>query len=142
MHATLLTKLKKSLTIIDPKPFVEIERQDVSKNVTMLFEHNHENKASYEPLLLERPDALFINGMKAIIKDFIREGTHYSETQMQLHYYDFDFMLTYYTGAYYESIIWWIQQGYIPAAEEMAKTIVELSMQGPYKVGILPSDNY
>lgn len=132
IHETLLAQLKEALTITSLTPLSESAQQDVYRNVYLLFSYIKQNKQSYELLLIQYPDALFIHSIKQLIRQFIREGTEISKTESMLIQQHLPFVLSYYTGAYYETIVFWIEQQYEPAEEIITRRLVDLSMQGPF----------
>lgn len=133
LNQSLITDLKSALTIRNPKPLADTERHEMSDNVIRLFEHIEENSIAYETLLIVQPDALFINDVKHVIKEFIQEGTYHSQEQSKLIDVNFDFILSFYSGAYIESIIWWIQNSFQPSAKETATIVVETAFYGSFK---------
>lgn len=132
IHETLLSQLKEALTITNLTPLAESAHEDVYRNVYLLFSYIKQNKQSYELLLIHYPDALFIQNIKQVIHQFIREGTEVSKIESVLISQHLPFVLSYYTGAYYETIVFWIEQQYEPAEEIMTRRLVDLSMHGPF----------
>lgn len=136
LHRSLMTDLKLALTITNPKPLNHTNIFEMSTNVIRFFEHIYENSMAYETLLIRQPDALFINEVKLIIQSFIKEGTYHSQIQNKLKNVNFDFILSFYCGAYIESVIWWIKNEFSLTAEEMASTVVETAFSGSFKVPV------
>jgi AcrR family transcriptional regulator len=130
LHDSLILELKKALTIINPKPLRELKKDELDDQVVNLFHHIEQNRHAYELLLVLKPDALFMNQVKEIVKQFIIEGTNYSEAQEQLIEGNFDFIVSFYTGAYFESILWWIGNNYEPNAKEMSHTLIQTGLNG------------
>lgn len=133
LHNEILNKLKESLTFHNPKPLAEITREEIPKNMIPLFNHVYENHIAYETLLVTHPDALFVNGVKEIIRNFVKEGIYYSKAEDQLIDVDKGFIISYVTGAYLESILWWIKNDYPYTAKEMATYLLTMSLYGPYQ---------
>lgn len=133
LHREILNQLKESLTLENPKPLAEITKEEIPKNMIPLFNHIYDNHVAYETLLVYHPDALFINEMKEIIRKFVKDGIHASKAQDKLFQMDLSFIISYATGAYLESILWWIKNDYPYTAEEMASNLLQLSLYGPYQ---------
>lgn len=141
LHHTLIEKLQLSLKITDPKPLDQTTANEMTANVIQFFEHIQSNSTAYRTLLIERPDALFSNEVKKVIQLFIEEGTSHSQLQTKLKDINFDFLLSFYAGAYIESTIWWITNDYPITAQEMAKLVVETAFSGSFKVPIIFDSN-
>jgi len=128
----LLLELKKALTILNPKSLDEISEEEKPENLIMLFEHVQKNNIAYETLLIYQPDALFINGMHEILKEYVRDGIYFSQTRPYLINVNEQLIIAYVAGAYIECVRWWITTNYDTTPLEMAKTLIELSLNGPY----------
>ena len=76
----LLIELKVALTIQNPKPLNDISKEEMPENLILLFEHIQKNHIAYETLLIYQPDALFINGIQDIVKEYVRDGIYFSQT--------------------------------------------------------------
>lgn len=133
VHNDLLSKLKVALTINNPIPMAVYEASnDLPENMLLLFKHIYQHRYAYEILLVSQPDALFINGVKNIIRQFIIEGIHYSKAQERLVAVDRDFLISYITGAYTETILWWIKNDYTMSPENAAENLFKMALKGPY----------
>ena len=133
IHNNLLSKLKKALTINNPIPMADYEASnDLPENMVLLFKHIYQHRDSYEILLIDQADALFINEVKSIIRQFIIEGIHYSKAQERLVQVDRDFLISYTTGAYTETILWWIKNSYTMTPEKVAESLFKMAIQGAY----------
>jgi len=128
----LLMELKEALTIQNPKPLTIISKDEMPENLILLFEHVKKNHIAYETLLIDQPDALFINGIQDIVKEYVREGIYFSQTRPYLINVDEELIIAYVSGAYLESVRWWIKTNYEVSAIDMAKTLIDLSLIGPY----------
>ncbi len=128
----LLMELKEALTIQNPKPLNVISKDEMPENLILLFQHIQKNNIAYETLLIYQPDALFINGIQDIIKEYVKDGIYFSQTRPYLIHVDEQLIIAYVAGAYLESIRWWIKTNYETSAIDMAKTLIELSLNGPY----------
>ncbi|GAK06766.1 TetR/AcrR family transcriptional regulator [Geomicrobium sp. JCM 19038] len=133
LHDTLLRKLKQSLTIVNPKPLSELQQVERSRYLTALFEHIYENHSTYETLLVEQADSRFINHMKSVLHDYIDEGITYTGYHHQLRV-ERPLVISFISGAYIESITWWIQHHYPYTPTQMAAQLIDLSIYGPYNL--------
>jgi len=128
----LLAELKEALTIHNPKPLNVMPKEEQSENLTLFFEHVQKNHIAYETLLIYQPDALFIHGIQEILKSYIQDGISLSETRSYLIDVNEQLIIAYVAGAYLESVRWWITTNYEVSPIDMAKTLIELSLNGPY----------
>ena len=128
----LLAELKEALTIHNPKPLNVMPKEEQSENLTLFFEHVQKNHIAYETLLIYQPDALFIHGIQEILKSYIQDGISLSETRSYLIDINEQLIIAYVAGAYLESVRWWITTNYEVSSIDMAKTLIELSLNGPY----------
>lgn len=128
----LLIELKEALTIQNPKPLNVISKDEMPENLILLFQHIQKNNIAYETLLIYQPDALFINGIQDVIKEYVKDGIYFSQTRPYLINVDEQLIIAYVAGAYLESVRWWIKTNYETSAIDMAKTLIELSLNGPY----------
>lgn len=133
LHDQILRDLKKSLKITNPKPIAAYKESELPENMVSLFKHIYENKKAYEVLLLYQPDALFIDDVKKILQKFIVEGIRYASSKEQEMQIKIPFAISYITGAYYESILWWLQNDYRYSPEEMANLLLKISLYGPFE---------
>ena len=128
----LLLELKESLTIQNPRPLHEIPKDEMLKNLILLFEHIQKNNIAYETLLIYQPDALFTNGIQDILKEYVEDGIYFAQTRPYLINVNEQLIIAYVAGAYLESIKWWITTNYEMSPIYMSKTLIELSLNGPY----------
>ena len=128
----LLIELKEALTIQNPKPLNVMAKDDMPENLILLFGHIRKNHIAYETLLIYQPDALFINGIQDMLKEYVRDGIYFSQTRPYLINVNEELIIAYVAGAYLESVRWWIKTNYEASAIHMAKTLIELSLNGPY----------
>ena len=128
----LLLELKESLTIQNPRPLHEIPKDEMLKNLILLFEHIQKNNIAYETLLINQPDALFTNGIQDILKEYVEDGIYFAQTRPYLINVNEQLIIAYVAGAYLESIKWWITTNYEMSPIYMSKTLIELSLNGPY----------
>lgn len=134
VHFDLLSKLKVALTINNPIPMADYEASnELPENMVLLFKHIYQHRYAYEILLVNQPDALFINGVKSIIREFIIEGIHYSKAQERLAEVDREFLISYTTGAYTETILWWIKNDYSMTPEKVAESLFKMALKGAYR---------
>lgn len=132
MIEELLLELKQALTIFNPKSLDEITEEEKSENLILFFEHVQKNHIAYETLLIYQTDALFTNGIQEILKDYVRDGIFFSKTRQYLINVNEQLIIAYAAGAYLECVRWWITTNYETPPVEMAKTLIELSLNGPY----------
>jgi AcrR family transcriptional regulator len=128
----LLSELKEALTIQNPKPLNMIPKDEMPENLILLFEHVQKNHIAYETLLIYQPDALFINGIQEILKEYVKDGIHFAQTRQYLINVNEQLIIAYVAGAYLESVRWWITTNYEYLPIDMANTLIELSLNGPY----------
>lgn len=133
IHAETLRDLKKSLTIINPKPIDAYTKDELPENMVNLFKHISENKRVYEMLLLHRPDSLFIKDVKDILQKYIVEGIQHASSNEHEMTITIPFAVSFITGAYYESILWWLENNYKHSPEEMANLLLQISLYGPFE---------
>ncbi|GFN34002.1 TetR/AcrR family transcriptional regulator [Paenibacillus xylaniclasticus] len=132
IHATVLADLKEALTITHPKPLSQMPRQEMPKHLTLLFQHIKAKHIAYETFLVHQPDAVFMNGVKEVVKQFVTDGIRYSQAQDKLLRVNINLIIAYATGAYMESIVFWMKENYATSPEEMANSLIEISLFGPY----------
>jgi len=128
----LLTELKEALTIQNTMPLSEIPKEDMPENLILFFEHVQKNHIAYETLLIYQTDALLTNGIQEILKGYVKDGIYISETRPYLIDVNEQLIIAYVAGAYLESMRWWITTNYAISPIDMAKTLIELSINGPY----------
>ncbi|RUS45142.1 TetR-like C-terminal domain-containing protein [Cohnella sp. AR92] len=132
IHESVLAKLKAALTIKNPKPLSEMPKTEMPENLTLLFEHILAEHTAYEAFFVHQPDAIFINGVKEVMKQYVTDGIYYSQSQDRMLRVKIDLIIAYVTGAYIESIVYWIKERYETSPKEMASTLIEISLYGPY----------
>ena len=128
----LLTELKEALTIQNTMSLSEIPKEDMPENLILFFEHVQKNHIAYETLLIYQTDALLTNGIQEILKGYVKDGIYISETRPYLLDVNEQLIIAYVAGAYLESMRWWITTNYAISPIDMAKTLIELSINGPY----------
>ena len=128
----LLLELKESLTIQNPRPLHEIPKGEMLENYISLFEHIQKNHIAYDTLLIDQPDALFTNGIQDLLKEYVEQGIDLAQTRPYLINVDEQLIIAYVAGAYLASIKWWITTNYELSPSYMSKTLIELSINGPY----------
>jgi len=128
----LLTELKEALTIQNIMPLSEIPKEDMPENLILFFEHVQKNHIAYGTLLIYQTDALLTNGIQEILKGYVKDGIYISETRPYLLDVNEQLIIAYVAGAYLESMRWWITTNYAISPIDMAKTLIELSINGPY----------
>lgn len=133
LHEVILNDLNETLTIKNPKPIDAFEDDELPENMVALFKHILTNKKAYEVLLLQRPDFLFIRDVKNILQTYIVEGIKHAGDETHEMKVKIPFAIAFITGAYYESIIWWIRHDYQHSPEEMAKLLLDISLYGPFE---------
>ncbi len=133
LHEEILDDLNKTLTISNPKPIDAFEDDELPENMVALFNHISANKKAYEVLLLHRPDFLFIKDVKEILQKYIVEGIKHARDESHEMKVKIPFAISFITGAYYESIIWWLEHNYQHTPEEMAKLLLDISLYGPFE---------
>lgn len=137
LHNVILNDLRQSLTITHPKRIDELRSEDLPENMVALFEHIIQNQLAYEVMLVYKPDDLFIQEVKNIIRHYVEDGIRVSQTSEEGLRMEMSFVIAYTTGAYLESIVWWVRSNYKYSAVTMASKLLEISFHGPYKNPIL-----
>jgi len=134
IHKTLLAELKEALTIEvkNSRPLSEVPRQEMPKHLTLLFQHIKAKHIAYETFFVLQPDAIFINGVKKIMRQFVTDGIYSSQSEDKLLRGKINLIVSYVTGAYVESIVYWINEKYETSPEEMASSLIEISLHGTY----------
>lgn len=130
--AKLLNELEHALTIQNTKPLEQMPVEERYINLTLLFEHIQKNQKAYETLLIYKADALLSNGIQRILRDYVKNGLHLSATRPYLIDVDENLINSYVVGAYLECIRWWIKTNYATEPGQMAKTLIEISLNGPF----------
>lgn len=130
--AQILREMKQALTINNPMPLAIISKEEMPKHLTYLFEHVQRNHIAYETLLIYKPDALFIDGIQSIMKEYIKDGLHFSQTKQYLIPVEGELLNAYLVGAYIESLRWWITTNYQMPPLRLAEVLIELALNGPY----------
>ncbi|CDQ41671.1 TetR/AcrR family transcriptional regulator [Virgibacillus salexigens] len=98
-----------------------------------LFEHILDNQAFYESLLVNNTDSPFAKGFKSELYHFVKEGvTMVSPDESKLSAPK-EMITVFTTAAFFDVIIWWIENHYPYSKQEMAKTLLRLSVNGPYQ---------
>lgn len=128
----LLSELKKALTIQNSKPLNVIPKDEMPENLILFFELIQKNHIAYETLLIYQPNALFINGIQEILQGYVKAGIYSAQTSQYLINVNEQLIISYVAGAYLESVRWWITTNYEPSPIDMANTLIELSINGPY----------
>lgn len=128
----LLSELKKALTIQNSKPLNVIPKDEMPENLILFFELIQKNHIAYETLLIYQPNALFINGIQEILQGYVKAGIYSAQTRQYLINVNEQLIISYVAGAYLESVRWWITTNYEPSPIDMANTLIELSINGPY----------
>ncbi len=132
IHQSILAELKEALTIKNPRPLSEVPRKEMPDSLILLFRHIQSKHIAYETFFVYQPDAIFINGVKDIMKQYVTDGIHYSLAQDKMLRVKVNLLISYVTGAYIESIVFWIKENYQTSPEEMANSLIEVSLYGPY----------
>ncbi|WP_158630147.1 TetR-like C-terminal domain-containing protein [Cohnella sp. AR92] len=133
LHHGILKDLKESLTIHNPQRIANLLPEYLPHNMVALFEHILQNQLAYEVLLVYKPDDLFIQEVKGILRQYVEDGIRLPQTTEDELRIEAGFVIAYTTGAYLESIIWWILSNYRLSPEQMAAKLLEVSLHGPYK---------
>lgn len=128
----LLSELKKALTIQNPKPLNVIPKDEMPLNLIQFFEHVQKKHRAYETLLIYQPDALFTHGIQEILQDYVKDGIYSAQTHQYLINVNEQLIINYVAGAYLGSVRWWITTDYESSKIDMANTLIELALNGPY----------
>ena len=132
MSEEVLQNLKDSLIIKEKILIEDVQINDLPINMIALFNHIQEHHIFYETFLILKHDAYFINKVKDILEEFISFGLHYSTPKEEKLIVPVTLLTSYVTGAYLESIIWWIRNNYPYSSEQMTSMLLRVSVKGPY----------
>ncbi|WP_277585791.1 TetR/AcrR family transcriptional regulator [Psychrobacillus antarcticus] len=132
MTEEVLQDLKDSLIIKKKILIEEVKFNELPINMIALFNHIQKNHIFYEIFLLIKHDPHFVNEVKTILEEFISIGLHYSTPSEEKLVLPVSILISYVTGAYLESIIWWIKNNYKYSPEEMTSMLLRISIKGPY----------
>ena len=131
-HLSLYTLTGKTLLPKEYKKERRLSSIANRNNLILFFEHVQKNHIAYETLLIYQTDALLTNGIQEILKGYVKDGIYISETRPYLLDVNEQLIIAYVAGAYLESMRWWITTNYAISPIDMAKTLIELSINGPY----------
>nr|WP_026681852.1 TetR/AcrR family transcriptional regulator [Priestia megaterium] len=98
-----------------------------------LFEHILDNQAFYESLLAKNTGSPFATGFKKELYHFIEAGLSMVSPNDETIAAPREVIIVYTTAAYFEVIVWWINNNYPYSKEKMAQILLHLSVKGPYK---------
>lgn len=135
MSEAVLNELKESLTITEKTPLKELKYNELPINMVNLFKHIENNKVFYETFLETVRNRYFTNQLLHILEEYIKRGIDYAASKDDVMVPE-GLLVSYSTGAYFNSIVWWIRNDYQYTPEEMTATLLRLSVKGPYKDGI------
>lgn len=135
MSEAVLNELKKSLIIKEKTPLKEMKYNELPINIVNLFKHIEDNKVFYETFLETVRNQYFTNQLLYILEEYIKRGIDYAASKDDVLVPE-GLLVSYSTGAYFNSIVWWIKNDYPYTPEEMTATLLRLSVKGPYKDGI------
>lgn len=128
----ILQDLRDSLIIRKKILIEDVKFNELPINMIALFNHIKKHHTFYEVFLILKQDPHFINEVKIILEDFISIGLHYSTPNEEKLVLPISLLISYVTGAYLESIIWWIKNNYTCSPEEMTSMLLRISIKGPY----------
>lgn len=127
----ILSEMKDSLAIDYNVSISEFNPNEMPKIFTKLFSHIEENFAFYETFLVKRREKTLYDGIFNILKNYIHDGMAVVEPT---HPYisPSELIINYVSGAYYQCIVWWIEENKPYPANEMYTHMIKLSLSGPY----------
>ncbi len=133
MYKEMLQELNEMLVINKQMRVEDVGINNLPINMVNLFQHILDNAIFYHSFLLISPDYDFINELKSILKNYIEDGLRIvnSEEKNKISI-PLEFAINYAVGAYFESILWWIQNNYKFSAEEMTMLLLRISLKGPF----------
>lgn len=132
MHKEMLDELNQKLVIKEQMRVEDVGVENLPINMVNLFQHILDNAIFYRAFLLSSPDADFISELKSILKNYIEDGLRIANSGEDKLSIPSEFVINYAVGAYFESILWWIQNDYKFSAEEMTMLLLRISLKGPF----------
>lgn len=132
MYKEILHELNQMLVIKEQMRVEDVGLENLPINMVNLFKHILDNAIFYHSFLLISPDTDFINELKSILKDYIEDGIRIANSEENKLSIPLEFAINYTVGAYFESILWWIQNNYKISAEEMTMLLLRISLKGPF----------
>lgn len=132
MSEVVLQDLRDSLIIRKKILIEDVKFNELPTNMIALFNHIQKHHVFYEIFLILKHDPHFVNEVKIILEEFISIGLHYSTPNEEKLILPISLLISYVTGAYLESIIWWIKNNYTYSPEQMTLMLLRISIKGPY----------
>lgn len=128
---SILNDMRDSLTINHTQSISEFDPDEMPKIFTKLFSHIEKNFQFYKTFLVNRRDKTIYDGIFTILKKYIKDGMAVVEPSHQ-YISPNELIVNYVSGAYYQCIVWWIEENKPYPATEMYTHMIKLSLVGPY----------
>ncbi|URN95489.1 MAG: TetR family transcriptional regulator C-terminal domain-containing protein [Candidatus Pristimantibacillus lignocellulolyticus] len=132
MYKEMLHELNQMLVIKEQMRVEDVRVGNLPINMVNLFQHILDNAIFYHSFLLISPDSDFINELKSILKNYIEDGLRIADSEENKLSIPLEFAINYAVGAYFESILWWIQNNFKFSADEMTILLLRISLKGPF----------
>ncbi|KAE9630665.1 hypothetical protein GND95_12155 [Defluviitalea raffinosedens] len=122
----LLLELKQvsAFDFHEPKSIELMTREEKSKKLIEMLEYVKKNRIAYETLLINQPDADLISGMQDIIRIFAKESIYLTPSEQYLHHLNKDLIISYVSGAFVESIRWWVKSNFELSPQALAQMMI------------------
>ncbi|MFS0780560.1 TetR/AcrR family transcriptional regulator [Bacillus sp. 1P06AnD] len=128
----LLNHFRETVHASDAEEEMILSRTKPHPLFLRMFQHILDHTMLYKALLASNPNSPFGIKFKAEIGQFVSEGLYLREPDDSKLLAPRQVINIYTTAAYFEVILWWIREGYPISKDEMAFTLLNLSVYGPY----------
>ncbi|MGC6588421.1 TetR/AcrR family transcriptional regulator C-terminal domain-containing protein [Paenibacillus sp. Dod16] len=133
MSKETMEDLERRIVIEKKISLQEVDYDELPSNMVALFNHVLENRQFYEAFILIHPDTPFTRYFKATLYHFVKVGLEASvETGAEISVPS-EVVINFMTGAFHETILWWMLKGYPYTPQEMTAMVLRLSINGPYQ---------
>lgn len=129
----VLDDFRRKVSIGESRSNTDFMDLETHTSFIRIFEHILDNQAFYESLLMKNSSSPFALGFKKEINHFITDGLQFVAPDDSNLLLPREVVIHYTTAAFFEVVIWWIENGYPYPKEEMAKMLLTQSIKGPYK---------
>lgn len=131
LTAEILLDMQTALAVETLPPIRDFKANEMPKIFTKLFSHIEENFFFYETFLVKRRENTICDEIFNLLKNYITSGMAVVEPVIP-YIAPSQLIANYITGAYYQSIVWWIENKRPYPAEIMYTYMISLSLKGPY----------
>ncbi|GEK34254.1 TetR/AcrR family transcriptional regulator [Kurthia sibirica] len=131
MMLGMLAQMKDSLSIKDQAKIEFLVPDEMPRIFEKLFQHFEKNLYFYKTFLVERKEPTISDGVLEVLTDYISSGMALVQPEKD-YIAPEQLIINYVAGAYYQTIIWWIQDNKPLPAIEVYSNMISLSLHGPY----------